>query len=170
VQLEITVREVPGKSLVHSFKRCVVSSERRLLPVVLFHVMWNTTDMYLLGPTLQTGGMWAYRLAIAFTCCAAIVVVLSVGPSLYTKLGTVTSPRGSLLGTHIPINGVISTGRRTTRTESQVQGFHGLRTSATPNAKRKPPCLGKNEVQPQGVGPLKHIAKSTGQRSGASTG
>src|SRR6202166_3443124 len=51
---------------------------------------------------------------------------------------------------HLPRSWVISTGRRTTRTKSQVQGSHRRRTSATPNAKKKASCLGKNEVQPQG--------------------
>jgi membrane protease YdiL (CAAX protease family) len=66
------------------------SSRRRLLPVVLFHVMWNTTTMYLLGPTLTAGGVWAYRLVIALTCCVAVIVALAVGPSLCTKLGAMT--------------------------------------------------------------------------------
>jgi membrane protease YdiL (CAAX protease family) len=68
------------------------SSRRRLLPVVLLHVMWNTTNMYLLGPTLRAGGVWADRFVIAFTCGVAVIVAFSVGPSLYTELGAMTSP------------------------------------------------------------------------------
>jgi hypothetical protein len=42
-------------------------------------------------------------------------------------------------------------GRCNSRAKSQVQGFHRLRTSATPNAKNKASCLGKSELQPKGV-------------------
>jgi CAAX protease family protein len=62
------------------------SSRGSLVPVVLLHVMANTTNLYLVKPTLQLGGMWAFRLVAASICCAALVVAFSVGPSLCTDL------------------------------------------------------------------------------------
>ena len=43
-------------------------------------------------------------------------------------------------------------GRCNTRTKSQLQQFHRRRKVREHNAKKKASCLGKSELQPQGMG------------------
>jgi membrane protease YdiL (CAAX protease family) len=57
-------------------------SRGSLIPVVLLHVTANTTSLYLLGPTMRRGGMQGFRFIVVSICCAALVVAVSVGPSL----------------------------------------------------------------------------------------
>ena len=46
-------------------------------------------------------------------------------------------------------------GRRNTGAKSQVQEFQRLRIIRKHKSKEKASCLGKNELRPQGIGPLK---------------
>jgi hypothetical protein len=67
------------------------------------------------------------------------------------------------------INGVVSMGRRNTRTKSQVQEFKGLRVVPERKCKEKAFCLSKSELRPQTIGPQKRIARSNDLRGVPST-
>ena len=52
-----------------------------------------------------------------------------------------------------PVTEVVSMGRRNTRRKSQVLEFQGLRIVRKDKCKEKASCLGKSELQPQGLVP-----------------
>lgn len=53
-----------------------------LIPVVLLHVMVNTTNMYMLHPTMSLSGMAPFLLFVGVICLAALTVILFAGSSL----------------------------------------------------------------------------------------
>lgn len=53
-----------------------------LIPVVLLHTMVNTTNLYLLKPTLTLVGTVPYLLFVGSTSLAALTIVLTAGSSL----------------------------------------------------------------------------------------
>jgi membrane protease YdiL (CAAX protease family) len=64
-------------------------SRGSLVPVVILHVMVNTSSLYILGPTIRSHGMRPFQFVVGSIFCAAAVIVMSVGPNLC---------RNSLLG------------------------------------------------------------------------
>jgi membrane protease YdiL (CAAX protease family) len=57
-------------------------SEGSLIPVVLLHVMANTTNIYLLWPTMRLFGMRPFLFFVGSVSCAALLVAFVAGPSL----------------------------------------------------------------------------------------
>jgi uncharacterized protein len=57
-------------------------SHGSLVPVVILHVMVNTMFLYLVGPTIRSYGMRPFLFAVGLISCAAVVVVICVGPGL----------------------------------------------------------------------------------------
>jgi membrane protease YdiL (CAAX protease family) len=73
-------------------------SQGSLVPVILLHVMVNTTSMYMLGPTMRSFGTGSFRFFAGSIVCAALVIVLVVGPSLaQNSFGEIDYPKGSTI-------------------------------------------------------------------------
>lgn len=67
-------------------------SEGSLVPVVLLHVMTNTTMMYLLWPTMRLFGREPFALFVGLVACAALLVVFVTSPNLGKNLLPVRAP------------------------------------------------------------------------------
>jgi len=57
-------------------------SHGNLVPVVALHAMVNSTNLYLLRPTLQSYGTRPLRFVVGSLVCAAVVIVISEGSGL----------------------------------------------------------------------------------------
>jgi membrane protease YdiL (CAAX protease family) len=64
-------------------------SHGSLVPVVMLHVMVNALFLFLVDPTIRSYGIRPFQFVVGFIFCAAVIVILSVGPDL---------SRDSLLG------------------------------------------------------------------------
>ena len=60
-------------------------SEGSLIPVVLLHVMANTTNLYLLWPTMRLFGMRPFSLFVGSVFCTALLIGFLAGPGLGKK-------------------------------------------------------------------------------------
>jgi hypothetical protein len=72
-------------------------------------------------------------------------------PTLRLGHRAVVQPRPSRKS-QLPITQVVSTGRRNTRTKSQVQEFKWLSVAREHKCEEKAFCLGKSELRPQRIG------------------